>query len=332
MVKGVKRHPVTWMIWTLSAAIAALLTRNPWYLLILSIVAILVRWHGTGERPGGWFVRVYLSLLISPALLNLVFSRAGKTVLLELPLRWIGGPYTLEGLVFGASAGVQIAGLLTIMMVFSELVNAQDLLRRTPSPLYPVGVTASISLTFVPHARRAYDALREAQQIRGYQPKGWRDLPRVVTPLVVLSLERAVAIAESLVSRGWGQRGLSGWRRTAVIGGLMGWVLGLSAWVVIPMQGIAAALLILFSTFALWQGFRVGNGSRRYRPDVWRFEDTMIASFALASLGVIVFLTATLPSILTYYPYPEVTMPEFHWTLALAFTLFISPLWFGHHD
>jgi energy-coupling factor transporter transmembrane protein EcfT len=120
MRQGRNYHPATWMIWTLSAAVVALLTRNPWYLLSLSLIAILVRWIGTGERPGGWFLRIYISLLISPAILNLVFSRSGDTVLLELPIRWIGGPYTLEGLVFGATAGVQIACLLTVMTVFSE--------------------------------------------------------------------------------------------------------------------------------------------------------------------------------------------------------------------
>jgi energy-coupling factor transport system permease protein len=320
------------MLWTLCAAIAALLTRNPWYLLILSIIAIFVRWHATGKKPGGWFLRVYLSLFIFPALLNLIFSRAGKTVLLELPLRWVGGPYTLEGLVFGASAGVQIASLLTIMMVFSVLVTAQDLLRRTPRPLYPVGVTASISLTFVPHAQRAYDSLREAQQIRGHQPRGWRDLPKVVTPLVVLSLERAIAIAESLVSRGWGHKGLSNWKRLAMIGGSLGLVLGLSLWVVSPTKWLLSALLIPLSLVLLWQGFRVSNGSRRYRPDAWQLDDTIVTAFSFAALGVITFLTATMPAILTYYPYPKVLAPTFHWPIAVTFMLFCSPLWFRNHD
>jgi len=332
MRESVKRHPATWMIWTASAAIAALLTRNPWYLLTLSVIAILVRWHATRERPGGWFVRIYLSLLLFPAALNFIFSRTGNTVLLELPLRWIGGPYTLEALIFGVSAGIQIASLLTIMMVFSDLVSAQDLLRRTPSSLYPVGVTASISLTFVPHARHAYDLLREAQQVRGYQPKGWRDLPKVVTPLVVLSLERAIAIAESLVSRGWGHRGLSGWQRMAVVGGSIGLVSGLGLWVLRPSQWILSVLLTLISITALWVGFRERNGSRRFRPDVWRFADTIVTGFSLAPLAVVAFATLVYPILLTYYPYPQVTMPSFHWPLVLAFAFFSSPLWFGNDD
>jgi energy-coupling factor transporter transmembrane protein EcfT len=332
MRQGRNYHPATWMIWTLSAAVVALLTRNPWYLLSLSLIAILVRWIGTGERPGGWFLRIYISLLISPAILNLVFSRSGDTVLLELPIRWIGGPYTLEGLVFGAAAGVQIACLLTVMTVFSERVSAQDLLRRTPSALYPVGVTASLGLTFVPHARQAYDALREAQQIRGYQPKGWRDLPKVVTPLVILSLERAIAIAESLVSRGWGSQGLSGWHRMAVGSGLVGMAFGLGTWILFPSQGWVALLLILLACILLWFGFRVGDRSQRFRPDIWHRKDSLITAFSLSPLFVIGFLALTYPISLTFYPYPNVSFPDFQWPIALTIMLFTAPLWFRNHD
>jgi energy-coupling factor transporter transmembrane protein EcfT len=332
MRKGRKFHPATWIIWTLSASVVALLTRNPWYLLLLSMIAILVRWVGTGERPGGWFMKIYLSLLISPAILNLVFSRSGNTVLLELPIRWIGGPYTLEGLVFGAAAGVQIACLLTIMTVFGELVSAQDLLRRTPSALYPVGVTASLGLTFVPHARRAYDALRDAQQIRGYQPKGWRDLPKVVTPLVILSLERAIAIAESLVSRGWGSQGLSGWRRTAIGSGLVGMAFGLAAWIMFPSQGWVVLLLVFLSCILLFFGFRVGDRGQRFRPDIWHRKDSLIAAFSLSPLFIVVFLALTYPISLTFYPYPKVNLPDFQWPIALMMMLFSAPLWFRTHD
>jgi energy-coupling factor transporter transmembrane protein EcfT len=332
MKKGIKIHPATWIIWTLSASVVALLTRNPWYLLWLSLISILVRWVSSGERPGGWFLRIYLSLLVTPALLNLVFSRSGDTVLLELPIRWVGGPYTLEALIFGSSAGVQIACLLTIMMIFSERVSAQDLLRRTPSALYPVGVTASIGLTFVPHARRAYDALREAQQVRGYQPKGWRDLPKVVTPLVILSLERAIAIAESLVSRGWGRQGLGGWRRIAVVSGLIGLAFGLGIWILFPSQGWGALLFVFLSCVLLWFGFRTGDGSKRFRPDVWSQKDSLIAVFSLSPMIVIGFLAVTNPVSLTYYPYPKLSIPDFQWPIALSILLFSAPMWFRSHD
>jgi energy-coupling factor transport system permease protein len=293
MKKRSKRHPATWILWSICASLVALLTRNPWYLLCLGMVSMLVRWRASGIRPDGFFLRLYLSLLFFPALLNFIFSRTGTTILLEFPIRWIGGPYTLEGLVFGVSAGIQIAGLLAVMMIFSELVSAQDLLRRTPSALYSVGVTASIALTFVPHVRRSYEMLQEAQQVRGYVPRGVRDLPRVVTPLVILSLERALAIAESLASRGWARGAWGGWRRRLVILGLIGAAVALGLWVLIPTLTKLAGLLFVISCFTLWLGLGVQDGRNRYRPDIWRRSDTLVAAFSFASLTVFVLPLST---------------------------------------
>jgi len=327
-----KRHPVTWMVWTLSASVVALLMRNPWYLLLLTVVSVLVYWHESRERPGSWYLKMYLSLLIFPTILNFLFSRSGDTVLLKLPIRWIGGPYTLEAFVFGASAGIQIACLLTIMIVFSKLVNSQDLLRRIPSALYPVGVTASIGLTFVPHARQAFDAIREAQQLRGYQPKGWRDLPKVVTPLVILSLERAIAVAENLVTRGWGSQRMMGWQRVAIVIGLVGLAGGLSSLILFPTKGIVVFSLVLISVVSIWLGFRSTGKHERFRPDLWHLKDSLIIAFTLSPLVIILFLAISAPVNLTYYPYPIVSFPNFQWPIALAILLLSSPLWFGSND
>jgi energy-coupling factor transport system permease protein len=320
------------MIWSACASVVALLTRNPWNLLFLSAIAFLIKWRATGVRPGGWALRLYLSFLIIPALMNLIFSRAGDTVLLELPIKWIGGPYTLEALLFGASAGIQIATLLTIMMVFSDLVTPQDLLRRTPAGLYPAGVTASIGLSFIPRAQRAFASLREAQQIRGYKTKGIRDLPQLVTPLVILSLEQSISIAESLVSRGWGAAGLSGWKRWTVIAGLMCLAAGLSAVVLSSTQPILPTGLILLGVFALGVGLRSEGHRNRYRPEKWQVNDGIISGIAIGVLAVYLALSVTAPAMLTFYPYPRISMPDFVWPLFLAVGLLSVPLWVLNDD
>jgi energy-coupling factor transport system permease protein len=320
------------MIWSACASVVALLTRNPWNLLFLSAIAFLIKWRATGVRPGGWALRLYLSFLIIPALMNLIFSRAGDTVLLELPIKWIGGPYTLEALLFGASAGIQIATLLTIMMVFSDLVTPQDLLRRTPAGLYPAGVTASIGLSFIPRAQRAFASLREAQQIRGYKTKGIRDLPQLVTPLVILSLEQSISIAESLVSRGWGAAGLSGWKRWTVIAGLMCLAAGLSAVVLSSTQPILPMGLILLGVLALGVGLRSEGHRNRYRPEKWQVNDGIISGIAIGVLAVYLALSVTAPAMLTFYPYPRISMPDFVWPLFLAVGLLSVPLWVLNDD
>src|SRR3972149_5317783 len=107
----------------------------------------------------------------------------GEPALLPLPIPWIGGPYTLEALLFGASAGVQIASLLQVMVVFGEVIQPSDLLRRMPPGLHPAGVAASIGLTFAPQVRRAFASIRQASELRGRRPGGWGGGPSVRPPL-----------------------------------------------------------------------------------------------------------------------------------------------------
>ncbi|NIM95218.1 MAG: hypothetical protein GTO18_16090 [Anaerolineales bacterium] len=327
-----KLHPVTWMIWVASASIVTLLTRNPFYLLILTLIAIAVRWAATREPPKSWVLKLYMSMLIFPAMLNLVFSRAGETILLELEIPIIGGPYTLEALLFGTSAGVQIATLLLIMVIFNDLISAQDLLRRTPSGLYQVGVAASISLTFAPQARGAFSSLREAQQIRGYQPKGLRDLPKVVTPLVILSLERAFGIAESLATRDWIHPGLGGWRRRLAGVGWLGLAASLCLWVVFSSNPLPAIVLLLVSLVALWVGHRTGLKRFQYRPDIWRVRDSIVVGVSIGAMLVILVISIGAPGLLTYYPYPELSVPGFEVVIALAITLLSIPALVGGND
>jgi energy-coupling factor transport system permease protein len=317
------------MVWIASTSAVALLTRNPGYLLLLGVVAMGVRWRLTGERPGRGSIFLFLSLLAFPALLNVAFSRVGDTVLLRLPIRWIGGPYTLEALLFGLSAGIQIACLLTVMSVFGSAITAPDLLRRTPPGLYPVGVSASIGLTFAPQARKAFAAIREAQEIRGHQPRGWRDLPALVTPLVILSLESALGLAEGMVARGWGRNSHVGWRRWVVGTGWLCLAAGVSLWAVYPGLAGPALVLVVLGVLGLWATLREEAGRTRYRPEAWRRSDTMMTGLTIGVAVTFLFLAFAAPAWLTYYPYPRATWPTFQPALGAAIALLGIPMLMG---
>ncbi len=322
-----RMHPSAWLVWVFCAVTVALLMRNPWYLAEVSAIALAVRWRLGRRPPGRSTLLFFASLIAFPTLLNLAFSRAGETVLLRLPVPFIGGPYTLEALLFGVSAGIQIGCVLAVLMVFSEVVTPADLLRRTPRGLYAVGVSATIALTFAPQAYKAFTAIREAQQIRGHEPRGWRDLPSLFTPLVVMSLESAFGLAEGMVARGWGGSGLEGWRRWLAP---IGWVLlaaGLSFAALIPGAGpwplfILAAGIGVTATCLR----RQGTGGR-YRPEAWRRADTIASGLALGMLFVFLVLSLVVPEWLGYYPYPRAEWPTFRPALALALGLLAAPLW-----
>jgi energy-coupling factor transporter transmembrane protein EcfT len=311
-------HPGAWIAWAAAGAGIALLSRNPWQLLLVGLAALAARFRLSGRPPGRSDAALFLGLLAFPTLLNFALSRTGSTVLWRLPLPWIGGNFTLEALLFGFVAGIQIATLLAVMIAFSGAVSSTDLLRRVPSGLYPVGLTASIGLTFAPQARRTFHEIREAQEVRGYQARGWRDLPQLIVPMVVMSLENALALGESLASRGWGQSRLGHIGRWGMVSAWLLLAAGLVLWLVAP--SIAwLSILSLGAGLATFVGLgRAMGRPTRFRPDTWDWRATWLTGLCLGSLGVYVAVTLLQPGLLVYYPYPRAVWPEVHLPLLLA--------------
>jgi energy-coupling factor transport system permease protein len=325
-------NPVTWMVWAASAGCVALLARNPFYLLLVAAAGVAVRWRAAGQPPTAGTLRLFLGLMAFPTLLNFVFSRAGQTVIFEFPLRWIGGPYTLEALLFGAIAGLQLASLLQVMMTFSLLLSPTDLLRRMPAGLTPAGITASIAMNFAPQARRSFEAVRESQQVRGHSPRGFRDLRDIVTPLVILSLESAMTVGEGLATRGWGAEGPRGRQRAAAWAGAGLFALGIVTWWLAPSRMWIAAGLAAAGTILLLAVLTRGGTRSRYRPETWKGADTLVVGASLGVLTTAVVLIAIAPELLTYEPYPRAVWPTFTWPVGLGVALLYLPAVISGHD
>jgi energy-coupling factor transport system permease protein len=326
-----KAHPGPWMAWTASAAGVALLTRNPWQLVVVGLAALGARWRHSGQPPGRAQVVLYAGLVIFPAGLNFLLSRAGTTVLWRLRLPLIGGPFTLEALLFGLTAGIQIATLLTVMMAFGEAVSSTDLLRRVPRSLYPVGLTASIGLGFAPQARQAFQQIREAQEARGFHPTGWRNLPELVVPLVVISLENALAMGEAMASRGWGSVGLGRSVRWSLSAGWLLLAGGMVLWLVAPTSAWASAALILAGIGLITVSGRGLPRPTRLRTESWNWQGTLACGLSLGSLSVYLLVTFLLPDLLIYYPYPTAAWPALTPALLLAAVpLAIAPAMLPH--
>ena len=317
-------HPSAWLAWTAGAASAALLIRNPWYLLILGGAAIAVRWRVTRRPPSLSTFVLLATLIVTSTLVNVLFSRAGETVLLQLPIGWLGGPYTLEAALFGVSAGLQISAVLLVMLVFGSVVTPADLLRRTPPGLYPIGVTSMLALTFAPLARRSYQELTEARRLRGWARRGVPEARASVEPLVILSLERAVAQAEALVARGWSPGTPGGGRRALALAAWVALATGLGLWAVLPDQAGFGLGLIALALLVLAIGVR--KIGARYRPEKWTWPDRALFLLSAAAMVVLLVLMTRSPGLLTYYPYPRVSLPGLHPAPLVVLALLTAPL------
>jgi energy-coupling factor transport system permease protein len=337
-------------LWLVAALAPALVSGNPWHLMLVAAAAAVS--YGVWSRRAaatGWgaFLRLGLILVAFTVLLQPLASSAGETVVATLPA-WrlgplvLGGPVTLESLVYGATRGLALAAVLLVLATFSAAVDPYRLVRATPRFLHRSAVALSIALTFVPQTLAAQREIREAMALRGHRFRGLRDLVPLFVALVAGGLERSIDLAEAMEARGFGAAGAAagrGGRRiftsraleAAIAGGLafaVAGAYGRSVWPGSPLAGrlgaaaIAVGVLLVVSALAA-----VGRRVRatRYRPERWTRRDTLVAAASAVALAAFAAAWIWRRGELVFYPYPRLEAPGLSLWLAIALALLAVP-------
>lgn len=288
-----------WLVWVLAAAAVTMLARNPLYSALLLLVSRLVEWACGREDAAlqialgrGAIVRLAAVVFIFSGLFSALFVHVGETVLLRLPeqIPLLGGPITLESLLSGLSNGLLLLTLLSLFWAFNRVVTADRLARLAPRAFQDLGVVVLVALTYVPETARHVHRIREAQAVRGHRIEGLRDWQPLLIPLLVGGLERAMALAEATVARGFGAT-----KRAPLSGQLLGalalalgltfggWVIALwwatPGWLLMA-SGIGGVLGVV------WAGGR-GVEATRYRRQPWRLRDSLLVVASLAPVVLV---------------------------------------------
>ena len=341
-------HTRTWLLWVGTATLAAGSTRNPLYLIVVLLAARLVDLAvavargeaGTPDprrRSWGAFLRLGLIIATLTALFNFLAAHVGTHVVIRLPGEWplIGGPLTLEGLVYGLLNGLVLITLLAVFGTFNAGADTYALLRAIPAGFAQVGLVTAIALAYIPQTLTRWGEIREAQTLRGHRLRGARDLVPLAVPLLTGGLDRAINLAEAMEARGFapplaapgaGRRVeavplLLGLGVVAVlVGGFLsayfrqapGW-----GWGVMTLGGLAlgGALVTL--------GRR--GGRTRYRRELWRARDTAVSAALLAVAATILAVDLLAPAAWRYDPYAGLDWPAFHPLLGLALLALAAP-------
>lgn len=297
-------HPVAWLLWAGGCTLVVATTRNPLYLALVLLCAggayRAAKERGATSGMNGthvvrWtvIVRVVTSLIGVSLLFNILTVHTGDRVFIRLPDTLplvggiIGGPLTVNALVYGVLAALATLTLLLTFAAVNAAVGYADLLRLLPVPLAGLGVTLTVAVGFLPQTFSALMEVREAQAVRGLPPpRGVRDLPPLLLPVLALGLERAVALAEAMAARGFGMP-------------------------VPPYDG---------------SGDPAPPRIRRttYHDLPWRVLDTVTAAGAALSAIGIAFI-ALGSNGLIYYPYPSILSPPFVPAVALALAPLLLP-------
>jgi energy-coupling factor transport system permease protein len=334
-------HPVAWLAWLTAAVLPALTTRNPLYL-ILVLLAATANYAALSRRSPlarswGAFVRFSLLLWLLTIPFTALMAHYGTIIIFRLPRSWplIGGPVTGEAVLFGLISGLALVTLLLVFAVFNVAVDQARLLRMVPGFVYQVGVIAAIGVAFVPQMVAAWQAIREAQQVRGHRLRGVRDLLPLIIPLLVMALERAMQLAESMEARGFGGQvnAANGRQRAAVqlailggLGMLGAGLTGIAFWS--GRRILTGALVAAGVALMLWAFWDQGRRVRRSRYQNWFWGRADRVVLAVSLLGVLCWVAVWLMQAdwLFFYPYPPYSpWPTFQPVLGAVILLLALP-------
>jgi energy-coupling factor transport system permease protein len=298
-------HPVAWWLWALGLATAASFTTNPLVLLMFIGVAALVVSLRRSDQPWGRSFRLYVWLGVAIIVIRVAFrvvfgGWVGGRVLLDLPQvplpDWVAGitllgPLYAEALIFALYDGLRLATIVICVGAANSLANPKRLLQSVPPALYEIGTALVVAVTVLPQFAESVRRVRAAQALRAGETGRVGRLRRLLVPVLEDALERSLALAAGMDTRGYGRAGgaTAAQRRvtgTLMLVGLVGVCVGTYAvldrtaprLLALPMLGlgVAAAVAGLFSA-----GRRVER--TRYRPDPWRWPEA-----AVVASGVVV--------------------------------------------
>jgi energy-coupling factor transport system permease protein len=324
--------PRVWLLWALTVLVTASSARNPLYVAILLLVAMVVgATCAVEDRQRAPLSPLHFGMIAVPlsALFNGLTVHFGDTLLFTLPdwLPLLGGAVTLEAIVFGAVNGLTLTVIFSSFSIFNAVTPVRDLIKLTPRAFHEAGVVLSIALTFVPQTARSLRSIREAQAVRGHRVQGLRDWLPIVVPLLTSGLERSMGLAEAMVARGYGAVSDQGQPLHRQVLLAMGLFVLLVGWLLVlfrpSQQMIGAGVMALGASLigiVVWLTGRSVSHTV-YRARRWSYGDTATVAGCALTLAV----TITQREALYYSPYPGLTAPSFNPLVGLSLLGLIAP-------
>lgn len=187
----------------------SMLSMHPICLLISFISGICYLIQLKGTKAVELLLKGVLPLLLLTMIINPAFSHAGETILCFLPR---GNPLTLESILYGIDAGFMLASILVWFACFSEVMTSDKFVYLFGRIIPALSLILSMTLRFVPHFKRQFDTVCEAQKTLGHDVSNGPLLTRLKNAIICFSivvtwsLENSIETSDSMKSRGYGTR------------------------------------------------------------------------------------------------------------------------------
>lgn len=338
-------HPWAWWGWALGIAAAVSLSTNPLLGLLMGLAVTAVVVLRRSNDPWARSVAFYFMLAGFVLVMRLVFQIVlgvpkGDTVLFALPQiplpAWaagvrIGGPVTAEALTATLYDTLRLALMLLCLGAANSLANPRRALRTVPAALYEASVAVVVALSVAPQLVESTQRVRRARRLRGGTETGWRAVLAVVIPVLTDAIDRSLALAAGMESRGFGRtRGATGGPLLALATAISLAVVVFGGYLLLSGHtavGWAVACLVVGGGATMWCLKLAGRGLKvtRHRPDPWAARDTALVGVGVLAVVGTVWLAWVAPSV-AHPPTLPLQWPDAHPAMLLALAGAIAPL------
>ncbi len=309
-------------MWAIGLSTAASFTTNPFLLFMLIGVAAVVVMARRSDQPWAGSFRLYVwvgvVIVVVRVVFRIIFGFGFGTVLIDLPEvplpDWVAGirlfgPVTLEAVLAGFYDGLRLATLVICIGAANSLANPKRLLRSVPPALYEIGTALVVAVTVLPQFADSVRRVRAAQSLRAGDTGRISRLRRLLVPVLEDALERSLALAAGMDTRGYGRTGglTRGQRRRTgalMLIGLCGICVGVYAALDQTAPRILAVPMLVLGVLVAFAGiFSAGRQVHRttYRPDRWRGPELVVAASGVVT-GIVGWYVAGNQPLIAYPP------------------------------
>jgi energy-coupling factor transport system permease protein len=304
-------HPIAWWVWAAGLAIVTTHTSHALTTGLLIGVIVLVVVSCRVDSPWGRVFPMYLVLAATIVLVRVIFYvlvgiKPSSDVILGLPRiplpDWAGGiellgPVSLAGLGAAASAGLALAALILCFGAAIALTDPRRALRSLPASLHLLGTAAVVAVTLSPQIVESWQRVRRAQRLRGLRLRGARAVVATSIPVLEDALDRSLALAASMDSRGYASNGHGRSKPVGAImlGALLAAAIGTyslldgttPSWLGPTLLGVAAAAATLVTASGIGAALVAILAS----PQTGELSPAFLLSWAIGALPVITTVT-----------------------------------------
>ena len=179
--------------------------------LVISLTGALLY---AGRLKGGQATACQLAkllpLFLLTALMNPLFNHRGITILAYFPG---GNPLTWESILYGLAAAALFGAVVVWFTCYHRVMTSDKFLYLFGQVIPALSLVLSMTMRFVPRFRTQLHTVAQAQKYMGRDTENGSLLRRtknamkVFSIMVTWSLESAIETADSMKSRGYGEKG-----------------------------------------------------------------------------------------------------------------------------